>query len=269
MIQHCLEGVWRVSGGAWGLKDHPVLTLPRDCNAYLFSLPSGPALVDCASWEAMPILERNIREAGFDPRSITDLLLTHSHNDHTGSAARWSSERGVKVHLSEVGAEYLERGDMCLCGDAVAGTRFGSTSFPVDHRVRDNETFEVAGTAVRSFLVPGHTPDSCLYVLESHGKRIGLCGDVCFATADWDQEPGIIGALRTTWKSDLAAYRESLKRMADIEVDALLPGHGFWIEGSVGARETILAALRTIERFLNTPKTYAFGIPWRTNQNRN
>jgi glyoxylase-like metal-dependent hydrolase (beta-lactamase superfamily II) len=233
------------------MKAHPALSAEKDCNAYLVRLKDGPVLVDCGTPVGSAAIKANIRKAGFDPGGITDLMLTHSHDDHAGAAFAWQRDYGIRIHLGETGAEHLERGDKRLLGGEY-------DSFEVDHRVRDNEEFQVAGSVVRATSAPGHTPDCVLYTCELDGRFVGFSGDVCFAPADWDPMPGIVGTLGAPWKSNLTDYRESLKRMLRIEMDVLLPGHGFIVTGKEAVHKTVAAALATIEGFLATPKIYAF-----------
>jgi len=260
MIEECLPGAWRVGGGSWGLKAHRVLSVKRDCNVYLLRMVEGYALADCGSLEGKAHIEGNLADLGIAPDDVTDLLLTHSHADHTEGAAQWRSSHNVRIHLNTVGAEHLARGESCLLGYVHGESDFTHAPFHVDHAVEDGERFDVAGTEVTSLAVPGHTPDSTLYVLELCGTRLGVSGDLCFAPADWDPVPGGIGALRTLWKSNLRAYAKSLKRVLDLDLDALLPGHGFIVSGPDDVREIVSASLATIERFLATPKIHAFGM---------
>jgi glyoxylase-like metal-dependent hydrolase (beta-lactamase superfamily II) len=252
-LQPLLPGVWRVGGGSWGLKDHPNLSVVGDGNVYLVRAARGAFLVDCGGSVGRPAIEANIRRAGFDPAESAGLLLTHSHSDHTGAASEWRAQYGTRIHLHEVGAEHLDRQDTRLLGERCP-------IFTVDHRVRSGEAFDAAGTPVTGWSVPGHTLDSALYVLELSGRRLGFCGDVCFGPADWDPQPGIIGALSRSWGSNLPDYRDSLKHMAGMGLDALLPGHGRPVLGAEEVQRNLAGALETIERFLATPRIYAFGL---------
>lgn len=255
MIEKCLPRVWRVGGGSWNMKSRPALSDEKDCNVYLVQGGSKPLLVDCGTLKGMPTIENNIWEIGLEPTEITDLLLTHCHADHSEAAESWRIQHGVRTHLSVVGAEHLDRGDKCLLG----GNEF--PSFGVDHRVNNEEAFEAAGITVKAMAAPGHGPECTLYHMKLDGKNICFSGDVCFAPADWDPEPGIVGTLGAPWKSNLSDYRDSLKRMLRIKMDVLFPGHGLVMKGEEEVRDTVAAALQTIERFLATPKIYAFYLP--------
>ncbi|MFO7956640.1 MAG: MBL fold metallo-hydrolase, partial [Candidatus Brocadiia bacterium] len=74
-----LPGVWRVGGAKWGVEELEVVSAKGDSNVYLLRLPDGLVMVDCATIGSMPVIERNIRRAGFRPDDVTDLILSHSH----------------------------------------------------------------------------------------------------------------------------------------------------------------------------------------------
>ncbi len=255
-----LPGVWRVGGSTWGIKDFPTVSAHGDSNVYLVRLREGLVLVDCATIKGMPIIEENIRRAGFDPDEISDLFIPHSHADHTEAAELWRTRYGLQTHLSEVGAIFLDREDSSLLGYVGGESPLSYAPFHVDHRVRDGEVFQVAGTVVTATFVPGHTLDSTLFTLKLNGQTVGFSGDLIFGPADWNEEGGGLGAMRTLWKSSLSDYRDSLKRVLEMKIDILLTGHGRIISGRDNVLKELTSALKTVERFLATPKIYVFGM---------
>jgi len=147
---------------------------------------------------------------------------------------------------------FFDRKDSSLLG-------YVGGPFHVDHRVRDGEVFQVAGTVVTATFVPGHTLDSTLFTLKLNGQIVGFSGDLVFGPADWNEEGGGLGAMRTLWKSSLSDYRDSLKRVLEMKIDILLTGHGHIISGSDNVLKELTSALKTVERFLATPKIYVVG----------
>jgi len=251
VITEVIPDVWRVGGSSWSVKGLANLSVKGDSNVYLVRLKNSLVLVDCATIKGMPIIEENIRLAGFEANHISDLLITHSHSDHTDAADLWRKRYGLRTHLNEIGAVFLDRGEP---------NPLSYSSFSVDHRVRDGEVFGVAGTKVTATYVPGHTLDSTLFTLELNGQKIGLSGDFVFGPADWNKEGGGLGAMRALWKSSLRDYRDSLKAVLKMEIDVLLPGHGRIIAGRENVRKELATALATIENLLATEKIYIFGV---------
>ena len=62
------------------------------------------------------------------------------------------------------------------------------------------------------------------------------------------------------WDSNLANYRESLGKMLAMELDMLLPGHGFILDGADSVLDAISASLNTVEQIIASPLTKHFGV---------
>ena len=114
MIEQYLPSLYRVGGGSWGVGA-ACLSIEGDSNVYLLKTNEGAMLVDCATEEGTGKIEANLRQAGVEPEAVTDLVLTHSHHDHSAAAATWQ-KRGASVHLNAVEADWLRRGDWRLLG---------------------------------------------------------------------------------------------------------------------------------------------------------
>ena len=70
--------------------------------------------------------------------------------------------------------------------------------------------FRVVGT-------PGHSPDSVSLL---HG-RLCFCGDTVMGVGSVFIDP---------WEGSLRAYMESLRRLRELELDVICPGHGPYVE---------------------------------------
>jgi len=257
MIEQLLPNVWRVGGRSWDGRTAELS--PGGSNVYLVAGGRGGLLIDCGVLSEREIVEANIREAGLDPGDLTDLILTHSHWDHSEAAAEWQKAYGVRVHFNSVGADYLARGDLRLTGSRLNEPPYQFPRFRVDHSVGDGESFDAGAGTVTAYHVPGHTPDSTLLTMELGETRVGFCGDATFGPNDRGQL-GNVGWLCMVWGSDLRAYRDTLKRMARMEFDLLLPGHGSALVGTEASANAIAASLATIEHFLSDPLIRNFGM---------
>jgi glyoxylase-like metal-dependent hydrolase (beta-lactamase superfamily II) len=245
MIEEKLPGLWRVGGHGWGVTT--TLSGSRDSNVYLLRLNDAEVLIDCGTLEGRPFIENNIREAGVNPENITDLLLTHSHYDHTQGVVEWQSRYRLRTHLNAIGVQFLERGDYRLVGYEVEGPDFTFQPFRVDHAIQNGETFAVGSTLITAHFLPGHTPDSTLLTFDFQGYHIGLSGDITFGPSP---QGTTIGWMQELWLSDAAAYQKSLQRLLEIPIDILLPGHGHAIVGRDAVREAVSASLHSVEQML-------------------
>jgi glyoxylase-like metal-dependent hydrolase (beta-lactamase superfamily II) len=246
MVEEILPGLWRVGGGTWN-GTVAALSAEDDANTYVLRGPAGAVLIDCGHMAGKRAIEANVCATGVEPRQIGDLLLTHSHWDHTQAARAWQAEHGLRTHLNACGADFLARGDLRLVGAPLHGPDFPFDPFAVDHAVADGECFELAGIAVEAWWLPGHTPDSTAYVLEHAGQRVGVTGDVAFGP----KEGGLraLGFLCALWLSNLEDYVASLRRLEELGLDVLVPGHGTPVRGRDAVREAVRVARATAEGY--------------------
>jgi glyoxylase-like metal-dependent hydrolase (beta-lactamase superfamily II) len=238
--QRLVEGLWRIGGGSWNERTD-ALSAEADGNVYLLTTGASHVLIDCGTRTGFPAIRANLERLGFDGSQIRDLLLTHSHWDHSEAAAQWQAENDVRTHLNSVGRAFLDRGDHRLLGYQIGPPPHDFDVFDVDHGVDDGETFQLGAIVATAYHLPGHTPDSTLITAEHGGMTFGFCGDIVFHPR---QEDGpILGQLCSLWLSNLDHYIDSLQRMLELDIDLLLPGHGNPV---CGKRETRLATEQTL-----------------------
>jgi glyoxylase-like metal-dependent hydrolase (beta-lactamase superfamily II) len=239
-----VPGIWRVGGGSWGATT-TALSREEDGNVYLLELDGARVLVDAGTRLGRPAVEANIRAAGFRSGDLTDLLLSHSHWDHTEAASRWQDEGSPRTWLSAVGAEFLGRGDHRLVGYQVHGPSYRFDPFRVDSVIADGAQFSLGRVAVAARSLPGHSPDSALFTFEHRGERIALTGDVVFGPRAGGEL--VLGQLCSLWLSNLDSYVDSLRVLAAMTIDRILPGHGDAIHGRRQVQEAVLGTLAVAE----------------------
>ncbi len=92
---------------------------------------------------------------------ITNVLLTHSHYDHTDGLQALLESTNAKVHLSGLEAEFW--------GKKLAN--------PILHQ--DEDVIQFGSTKIKVLHTPGHTPGSVCYHLGDHL----MTGDTLFVNA--------------------------------------------------------------------------------------
>lgn len=202
-------------------------TSPRDAAIYLITWAHRAALVDAGCGGESDRLLDNVRDCGVAPAQIERLLITHCHFDHTGGAAELKARLGLTVTAHALDAEYLETGD-----DAVtAASWYGASITPVtvDHKIAGSrEAIQLGDRVIEAFHMPGHSPGSLVYMVESEGRRVLFGQDVH-------------GPIDRRLLSSRADYRESLRRMAALEADILCEGHF----GVIHGKSTVRAFIRS------------------------
>lgn len=192
-------------------------TSAKDGACYIFRANGQSALIDAGCGFEEEQLLRNIKKTGIDPLRIQLLLLTHCHFDHSGGASSLRECLGCKIIAHEADALFLEQGN----NDVTAATWYDSTlePFTVDRTLKNKtDLINVGGRVVKSFHIPGHSPGSVAYLVESDGKRVLFGQDVH-------------GPLHPSLLSDRALYQESLSFLISLEADILCEGHFGVIHG--------------------------------------
>lgn len=224
-------------------------------NCYLLEDERGVAVVDPGlpgpqSWRA---LVDRLKRAGYKPRNVHTVIVTHSHPDHFGGAGRLRDTYGAEVvshrsfrtwfDLDEDEALDDETGDappspfgraMPWRSDVTftppisrrlkfglyrtALKRFMRTPAPT-RRVDDAEVITLAGREWVSLHTPGHTEDHlCLY---DPAEGVVLSGDHVLPTIT----PHISGLVAGA--DPLTAFFSSLDKVAALQgVGTVLPAHG-------------------------------------------
>ena len=211
------EGVWRISVSPY-------------LNAFLIAADGhsdagGLTLVDCGTKRSGPRLVRSIRLLGFDPTSINDIVLTHWHADHMGSAARFASSTAApKVHVGARDLEAVQGTDRHPHRSAPPGDLFPSGRLaapfarpgpPVDaSAIHDGAVLPFAQNA-RVIDAPGHTRGHVALLV----GRVLIAGDAVMNLL------GLTLGFRA-FTSGRSSEADTLRTLADLDFDVLAVGHG-------------------------------------------
>ena len=220
------EHVYLVGSGTFGISN------PGDCHVYAIDTGSEITLVDTGCGEETERILDSMKEDDLDPRAIGHVLLTHAHRDHGGGCAALKNmlsdeydEESVKIAASQQEAELISHGSSEKLGLDLIG--FSAVSreevYPccsVSKTLADNEELRIGSVVIKAILVPGHNPGCLCFYLELDGLKMLFCGDVInvggyINVGNW---PGC----------DLSVYRNSLRKLSGLEIDALFPGHHLW-----------------------------------------
>jgi glyoxylase-like metal-dependent hydrolase (beta-lactamase superfamily II) len=233
--------VYAVGSGRHGLG----ISNEYDCNVFLIDGGDELALIDAGcGYDVEPIVA-NIRSAGFEPTRVSRLLLTHAHADHCGASAALRERLALDVALSSREAEFLEQGDEAAISldraraEGIYPADFRLVPCSVDRRLSHGDEICCGRLVLRAVEVGGHSAGSVCYLLTG-GERLCLfSGDTVFLL-------GRISLLNCEGSS-LEGYRRDIKRLADLGVEALLPGHGgFCLGGGQSHIDEAIDTLRSV-----------------------
>ena len=186
-------------------------TSAEDAAIYLIRVQDHAALVDAGCGRSTEKLFRNIRSHGTELNEIERLLITHCHYDHTGGIQVVREKSNCKVVMHGLDAVFLEEGNESVTG----ATWYGGflQPMPVDIKLTgDQTTIELGARKIDAIHVPGHSPGSLVYVMESEGSKVLFGQDVH-------------GPIHPSLLSNRRDYIRSLNLMISLQADVLCEGH--------------------------------------------
>lgn len=179
-----------------------------DSNIYIID---NEIIVDAGTGAFFSVIKENLENGGFNPREIKNIINTHCHFDHTGGDQKFRDLCKAKIMIHKNDSKALETGKGMMSEVFNEVPRVVT----VDKTLKDGDVIKTKSFAWQVLSTPGHTPGSiCLYEPK---KKILISGDTIFSD----------GIGRTDLPGgDHKALKESLKKISNLKVDYLFPGHG-------------------------------------------
>lgn len=182
--------------------------------------------------------------AAIGGRKVTQIILTHTHRDHSASAADWAKRLDVPLWFE--GPHRLSRPLRRFENNLLH--RSGDWQLKPDRRLIDNETIRAGDIDVRVHTTPGHCANHI--ALGIVGADVLLSGDHVMG---WNS------TLVSVPDGSMADYFRSLDKVFGLPYQQYVPSHGGPIEdGPVRAKglkqhremrnEQVLAAVRAGSR---------------------
>ena len=217
-------------------------------DAYIVDGDEGVTLVDALVPGREGAVAENLKEIGRTLDEVRAILLTHSHMDHTGSAAAIKAESMATVYAAEADTPAIQGTVKPPNPPAPWYYRplFGlAVFFPdappvdVDHFVSEGPSELLPGD-LRAIDTAGHTPGHTSYLLDRDGGLL-LVGDAAWSTKDGRVKRGYVN--RSTPEVD-----GSLRHLAEFEFEIAAFCH------SQPIRTQASGAFRRFAESLSSPK---------------
>jgi glyoxylase-like metal-dependent hydrolase (beta-lactamase superfamily II) len=194
--------------------------------AYLVGDGDGFTLVDSGIAGDVDTVREAVREAGGELSDIKQIILTHYHADHAGTAGPLQRVTGATTlaHAAdadvirgkaEAAAAVLSAQEKVLF-DELAADMPPAPPAEVHHDLSDGDEIEIGGEAARVIHVPGHTPGSIAIHLPWRGLL--FTGDAAASLGT----RLIVGV----FNADPDEARRSFVKLAALAPDAACFGHG-------------------------------------------
>lgn len=188
----------------------------------------GLTMIDTGFPKNAPDIEEGLRSIGRDPSDLTNILITHAHPDHLGSAAHFSA-RSVPVSLPEEEAWIARSGRYDLTMKPRPGLIRGimfrmmfrgyeSYEFPAfepQRTLRGGQVLSIAG-GIEVIPTPGHST-SHVSLLWRRDRNVLFTGDAVVNMPILGYAPGY---------DDFEAGKRSAVRLADLDFEVAAFGHG-------------------------------------------
>jgi glyoxylase-like metal-dependent hydrolase (beta-lactamase superfamily II) len=201
----------------------------NNCNSFYFGEPFN-ILFDPGLKNYTDQLLNLMEADGIDIEKISYVINTHSHPDHIEGNVNFTKyDIPVGMHkdeikfLKEIGADFFQ----------MMGMDF--SEYKYDLELQEGR-LQIGDHELEVYKTPGHSPGSvCIYWRE---KKVLVCGDLVFEKSFGRFDfPG----------GNAELLKESIKRVAQLDIEHLLPGHMDIISG----KEKVLNNFKEVESYFN------------------
>jgi glyoxylase-like metal-dependent hydrolase (beta-lactamase superfamily II) len=211
-LELVMPGVWRIDLGM--------------VNAYLCADSDRLTLIDAGLATSAGDIAAGIVEAGYRVDQLAQIVLTHFHDDHRGSASALRVPPAIRVLAHAADAQVirglapqptidLSDGNERKLHDAIVPGVPPAPACDVDRELTDGDAIDMAGVA-NVVAVPGHTPGSIALLVHDHGLL--FTGD---AVANFGGR-----AMMGPFNVDRTAARASFAKIAALDFEVACVGHG-------------------------------------------
>jgi len=128
------------------------------------------ALVDCGTFSMRKLIISGLEARGLKPTDVTDLLLTHSHWDHS---VNWTLFKDARIVLGKVEMDWALAQPWGLTAVPELYVERLDT-WPTLVRIGDGDEVMPGITA---HIAPGHTPGCLVYLLHGTERDVIFTGD--------------------------------------------------------------------------------------------
>ena len=191
---------YQLTDGVYALGNNAMASFAA--HSFLVTRPEGNLMIDS------PRFSRPLAEAVDELGGVAHVLLTH--RDDVADAEGWMNRYGARV--------WIDRAEAFAAPFAT-----DVTSFDVSGNGERNPVYEITEVApgVTSIPAPGHTEGHVVYHVDN---RHLFTGD----TLHWNHRREELDVLQGQTFFGWNTLADTMKRLAELPVEWVFPGHGMW-----------------------------------------
>lgn len=210
-----------------------------NCNHFVYRAPA-PVLIDSAYIGDVAETEKRINQIGVDLADITLIISSHTHCDHIGANHFIQQQSGCEIALHKVGKYFIDARD-----DWSSWRYYDHPAefFNCSQSLEEGGLVAVGPYQFRVIHTPGHAADGI--VLYEEKEKILISSD-----ALWGKDMSIM-TLRLEGNAALFQRLDALKRLEQLDVKMVYPGHG---KPFADLQDAVAKTRERIERFLGDRK---------------
>ena len=209
------------------------------CNVYIITEPSGLTIIDAGMPGAAQRILGAVTALGHSPRDVRHILLTHQHVDHIGGLAALIQATGAATWAHPGDTPAIEGRARREAPHGPLGLVFRAVFFPrlrpspISHQVSAGATLPVFADegGLRVIETPGHTVGHISFYLPA--RKLLFAGDAVRASN------GRLSLPPAMLNFDTPQALASMRKLAQMEIEACLPGHGALV---LSGAQALLAA---------------------------
>ncbi|SEM60884.1 MBL fold metallo-hydrolase [Paenibacillus sp. OV219] len=216
------------------------------CHVYVIVNGSEAVLIDFGSGSILDEL------AAIGVERVTDVLMTHHHRDQGQGLSR-AEACGIRIWVPHHEQDLFANVDLHWNGRGIYNNydvrqdRFSLLApVAIAGTLKDHSRHDFGGRSYQIVPTPGHTIGSISIASEVDGRKVAFTGDLIAG-------PGKVWSMSATqWtyngSEGVVSTVLSVSDLRELELDMLLPSHGFVMEEPAAAIDPLVANMKQLLR---------------------